>query len=264
MSSYGSEFEQAKRVSEQIRAHAYAISAASRQAFDKITNNQTDSPPAAAGTIIAINETSIGVLHGAAERQKRGRRSTALRAKDCENLLLAAEHAKAVGRPLNRMLTIHFGAAGIDDPVKATGQLLKLMGDWLRCYNTGITAVWVREAGTAKGEHVHILMSVPPNIIGAFNRRQRGWLKLIGATWTKGVLRSRPIGGSHKAAFSDVCSCLYKHALSGALDYLLKGADSEGRVAHSIGRCEDGGELWGKRCGTTENIGRAARALLLK
>jgi hypothetical protein len=36
------------------------------------------------------------------------------------------------GKPLNRMLTIHLDKAGIADPVKATGQLLKLMGDWLR------------------------------------------------------------------------------------------------------------------------------------
>ena len=204
------------------------------------------------------------MLHGASERQKRGRRSTALRAKDCENLLLAAEFAEATGQPLNRMLTIHFDAAGIPDPVRATGQLLKLIGDWLRCYNSGITAVWVRETGATKGEHVHILLSIPPSKIEGFNRRQRGWLKRIGAAWKRGVILSRPIGGSHKAAFSGPCSDRYRHALSGTLDYLLKGADAEARNAHGIRRQGDGGELWGKRCGTTVNIGRAARARFLK
>lgn len=264
MPSCGSEIQQANRLFGTVRAHACALSVPSRQTFEKVSNNQADSPPAAPGTIIAINGIGTGVLDGRAGRQKRGRRSTALRAKDCENLLLAAEHAKAIGRPLNRMLTIHFDAASISDPVKATGQLLKLMGDWLRCYNSGITALWVREAGPPKGEHVHILIGVPPNKIRAFNRRQRGWLKRIGAAWKRGVLLSRPIGGSHKAAFSEACSCLYEQALSGALGYLLKGADSEARSVYGIRKCLDGGELWGKRCGTTENIGRAARGCSIK
>lgn len=199
------------------------------------------------------------MLHGSAQRLKKGRRSTSLRPKDCENLILAAEHAIRIGKPLNRMLTVHFDAAGISDPVRATGQLLKLMGDWLRCYNSAITAVWVREAGSAKGEHIHILLSVPPNKIGPFNRMQRGWFKKIGAAWKRGVYRSRPIGGSLKLAFSAASASLYQQALTGALHYLLKGADAQARAAHDITKRDDGGDLWGKRCGATENIGRAAR-----
>ena len=162
------------------------------------------------------------------------------------------------------MLTVHFDAAGITDPVQATGQLLKLMGDWLRCYNTAITAVWVREAGAAKGEHVHILLCVPPPLLSSFNRMQRGWFKKIGAAWERGVYKSRAIGGSHKLAFSRANSDLYQQALKGALHYLLKAADPKARDIHRISKQGDGGELWGKRCGTTENIGRAARLRLLR
>jgi hypothetical protein len=88
---------------------------------------------------------------------------------------------------------------------------------------------------------------------------QRGWFKRIGAAWKRGVYKSRPIGGSHKLAFSEGSAKLYQQALTGALHYLLKGADAQARAAYCIGRRADGGELWGKRCGTTENIGRAAR-----
>jgi hypothetical protein len=234
------------------------------QPFEKQSSFQADSCGQADGTILANYETCTSALHAPAGSLKRGRRSTALRTNDCENLILAAEHARQIGAPLNRMLTVHFDKAGISDPVKATGQLLKLMGDWLRCYNTGITALWVREAGLQKGEHVHILLSVPPPILGLFTRMQRGWFKKIGAAWKRGVYLSRPIGGSHKAAFSPICSDLYKQALSGALGYLLKGADAKARAAQGLIRNEDGGELWGKRCGTTENIGRAARTRSLK
>ena len=158
-------------VSGAVRTPAGASSAQCAQRFDKQSKNQTDWSIPSLGTVVGIYSKSKSALHGSA---RKGRRSTALRAKDCENLLLAAAHAIRISKPLNRMLTVHFDAGGMSDPVKATGQLLKLMGDWLRSYNTSITAVWVREAGPTKGEHVHILLSIPPPIIGAFTRMQRG------------------------------------------------------------------------------------------
>ena len=249
----------AATVSRTVRTHASALHANSRDSFDKQSKNITDWSASPTGTDVAIYRTSTSALHGSARPLRKGRRSTALRTKDCENLILAAEHAIRIGKPLNRMLTVHFDAAGISDPVKATGQLLKLMGDWLRCSNTAITAVWVREAGSGKGEHVHILLSVPPLILGSFTRMQRGWFKKIGAAWKRGVYKSRPIAGSHKAAFSEASANLYLQALTGALHYVLKGADAKARAAHGISKWGDGGELWGKRCSTTENIGRTAR-----
>ena len=247
-------------VSGTVRTPAGALSANSSNPSEKQSKNQTDRSGSSAGTVVAIYRNSRSVPHGSAQSRRNRRRSTALRPRDCENLILATEHAIAIGRPLNRMLTVHFGAAGISDPVKATGQLLKLMGDWLRCYNTVITAVWVREAGSAKGEHVHILLCVPPPLLSSFNRMQRGWFKKIGAAWARGVYKSRPVGGSHQLAFSRANSDLYQQALTGALHYLLKGADSRARDIHRISKQGAGGELWGKRCGTTENIGRTGRA----
>ena len=250
------DFSAASNVWRSGRGHVCAIPAENHDTFDKQSKNQADWSSRSLGTVVAIYTNSTSALHGSA---RKGRRSTALRSKDCENLLLAAQHAIEIGKPLNRMLTVHFDKAGISDPVKATGQLLKLMGDWLRCHNTGITAVWARETGPTKGEHVHILLSVPPPILGSFTRMQRGWFKKIGAGWKKGVYKSRPIGGSHKLAFSEATPGLYKQALTGALHYLLKGADASARAVYGISKRGDGGELWGKRCSTTENIGRTAR-----
>jgi hypothetical protein len=250
----------ASSISRAVRAHAGASPPACSDSFEKQSIIQADWSDAPAGTVVAIYRNSTGALHGSTAPLRKGRRSTALRAKDCENLILAAEHAMRIGKPLNRMLTVHFDAAGISDPVKATGQLLKLMGDWLRCYNSAITAVWVREAGASKGEHVHILLSVPPPILRSFTRMQRGWFRKIGAAWKRGVYKSRPIGGSHRAAFNEASTDLYKQALTGALHYLLKGADAKARATHRISKRGDGGQLWGKRCGTTENIGRTARS----
>jgi hypothetical protein len=251
--------DEVSTVSRTIRAHACALTAKPGDTIEKQSRNQTDWSDPQAGTVVAIYRNSTSALHDSALPRRTGRRSTALRSKDCENLILAAEHAIRIGKPLNRMLTVHFDAAGISDPVKATGQLLKLMGDWLRCYNTAITAVWVREAGSAKGEHVHILLSVPPPILRSLTRMQRGWFKKVGAAWKRGVYMSRPIGGSHKLAFNEASTSLYQQALTGSLHYLLKGADAKARAAHRIGKQGDGGKLHGKRCSTTENIGRTAR-----
>jgi hypothetical protein len=241
------------------RAQGRVVPAALTEVIEKQPKNQIDWSSTRDGTRVAIYSYSTSARHDTARGPGKRRRSTALRAKDCENLLLAARQAIRIGKPLNRMLTVHFDKAGIPDPVKATGQLLKLMGDWLRCYDTAITAVWVRESGSAKGEHVHILLCVPPPILVSFSRMQRGWFRIIGAKWRRGVYLSRPIGGSHKAAFSEASIDLYEQALTGALHYLLKGADLEAMATHRISKRGDGGELWGKRCGTTENIGRAAR-----
>jgi hypothetical protein len=147
-----------------VRAKVRASPAEPSDNNEKQSRNQTDWSAPPAGMVVAVYKNITGALHGSVRHPLKGRRSTALPAKDCENLILAADHAIRIGKPLNRMLTVHFDAAGISNPVKATGQLLKLMGDWLRCNNTALTAVWVREAGSAKGEHVHILLSVPPPI----------------------------------------------------------------------------------------------------
>ena len=243
----------------QIRASARARNAQQRQASEKLSSFRADSSATPNGTALANYGTSIGGLHDLAGAGKRRRRSTCLRRRDCENLLLAAEHARLIGAPLNRFLTIHFGAAGIIDPVKAIGHFLKLIGDWLRCYNTELTAIWVRETDYRKGEHVHILLSIPPSKIVGFNKLQRGWFARIGAAWTAGVYKTRAIGGSYGVAFNPLATDLYRRALTGTVHYMLKGADVKAHAKFRLTRSADGGELWGKRCSTTENIGKTVR-----
>jgi len=243
----------------QIRAPARARDVRRRQAYEKPSDFQTDLSAALNGTALANYKTDLGGLHDPAGAGKRRRRSTHLKARECDNLLLAAEHAFKIGAPLNRFLTIHFDAAGIIDPVQAVGRLLKLIGDWLRCYNSELTAIWVRETDYREGEHVHILLSIPPNKIVGFSKLQRGWFVRIGAAWKRGVYKAKAIGGSYGAAFNPLAADLYQQALTGTLHYLLKGADNKARAKFRLTRSADGGELWGKRCSTTENIGRTAR-----
>jgi len=181
------------------------------------------------------------------------------------NIMAAGAFTARERRALNRHTTVHFDAAGIADPVAALRAYMKLARDWLGTWGAPFAYIWVREAGGGKGEHAHILMHVPPRLIAQFARRERGWRKRIGAKPARGAFHSTPIGRSYRHAEMEIqYGQTYADALAGMIGYLVKGADP--RAVQSVGltRVEPGGKLWGKRCGTSENIGRSARQRAIK
>jgi len=185
----------------------------------------------------------------------------ALSPADADKVLKAGHHALAAGLPFNRFTTIHWAFAGVADGLGATGQFLKLAGDWARARGERFAWVWVREGGD-KGEHVHILLHLPPALAGDYYRRQRGWLKACGATWKAKVIYSRAVGRTLGQALGGGDD--YRANLAEALDYVLKSADPAARERLGIKRREPGGELTGKRCGVSQNIGLAARTRVKK
>ena len=221
---------------------------------------------ASAGTHRASKDKVLGAAETDArttkvERNRRGRRSTALRLSEVRNLAAAAVFTAEEHCPLNRHTTVHFDAAGIADPVAALRSYMKLARDWLRTQGAPFAYMWVREAGEQKGEHAHILMHVPSDLMTQFARRERGWRKLIGAKPARGAFRSTAIGRSYRHAEAGIqYGQPYSDALAGIIGYLLKGAEPRAVKVLGLSRVEPGGELWGKRSGTSENIGRCARA----
>lgn len=195
-------------------------------------------------------------------RNRPDRVTTALSEADAGKLLKAKERALQIGLPFNRFITVHWDAAGVADDLKATGRLLKLIGDWLRSRGRQAAFAWVREDGPGKGAHVHILLHLPPDLIDAFNRRQRGWLTACEARWRGGVLKTRSIGRTYRQALAGGQD--YLANLAETVDYVLKGADHRARERFGIRRCEDGGAVVGKRCGTSQNLGSAACGAGLK
>lgn len=192
---------------------------------------------------------------------REGRRSSGLTLLEIENLKAAAEFAARRGLSLNRHTTIHFEAAGLSDPLAALGAMMKLAGDWLRTKGARLAYVWVREAGESKGEHVHIIWHVPPKLIREFAMRERAWRKQIGARRARGAFHSTPVGRSYlHADLGFQYGQPYSAFLAGMLEYLVKGANSSAAEALKLKRREPGGALRGKRCGTSQNIGRKARA----
>jgi hypothetical protein len=188
------------------------------------------------------------------------RRSLTIPTQGALNVHAAAWFAREIGLPLNRHTTIHWERGGVSDALAATTHFLALASAWARSRGAEFAYVWVREAGPNKGEHVHILLRVPPDLAVDFKRRQRGWLKACGAAWRKGVVHSERIGFSLRHADqSGYSGETYAANLGEVLDYILKGAGQTARRLLGLRRKQFGGVVTGKRCGTSENIGRAAR-----
>jgi hypothetical protein len=163
-------------------------------------------------------------------------------------------------RPLNRHTTIHFEAAGIAEPVAALRRYTKLARDWLRTQGAEFAYVWVRETGDRKGEHAHLLMHVPSHLSATFARRERSWRKRIGAKAALGAFKSTPVGRTYRHAETKIHHGeLYSDHLAAIVEYLVKGAEPRAVKSLGLDRVEPGGELWGKRSCTSENIGRKAR-----
>ncbi|MBV1901052.1 MAG: hypothetical protein KUG56_05210, partial [Kordiimonadaceae bacterium] len=166
-----------------------------------------------------------------------------------------------IGQPLNRFTTIHWEAGGVQtNSPDTTGRFLKLARDWLRLKDVELAHLWVREGGQEAGHHSHILMHLPPYIARQFAGKQRAWLKACGISFVKGVICSKPIGRSLSHAYRNIqYGEYYEDHLMRVVAYLLKGADEEAQRLVGLRCTEPCGLIVGKRCSTSQNIGRAAR-----
>jgi hypothetical protein len=184
-------------------------------------------------------------------RNHKSRESLALKPHQVANLRSAAVHAGNIGLPLNRMITIHWQSAGVALPVMAwaTGRFTDLLSKALARHGSQTAWVWTHENGVGKGAHCHLVVHVPPSLVGVITGLQKGWLRRItGKPYKKRVIFSRPIG----ARLGVETLNPEVHALNRdtALSYILKG------VAEADG---GGGRIVGKRCATSQNIGASAR-----
>jgi len=172
--------------------------------------------------------------------------------------MAAADHAERIGLRFNRHWTVHYQSAGIAeaDATRFIGRLLKLAREYSRRRGGGFAAVWSRENGDDKGGHVHILMHLPADL--PLTGRTRKWVGLAGGVCMHGVSLVRSVAGCLIAA--DNGGEHYALNLGVVRDYLLKGASGETRAVLGLVRFPGvQGEVLGKRCGWTQNIGQRER-----
>lgn len=224
------------------------------------------------GTAVAINNLPNGVAVVSTTSHRRGgarnradRQSDALTAAQVCNLVAAERHARQIGLPFTRMITIHWQTAGLrlEDMVKATGRFIDLMTKALARHGSKTAWLFVHENaagnGHEKGGHVHLLAHIPADLVPVIKKLQMRWLRRItGRPYRSKVILSRPIGG--RLGLETTNPELYLVNAPQALAYLLKGAAPEVASQFGLLRQKTGGRVLGKRVGTSQNIGLKARA----
>ena len=186
------------------------------------------------------------------------RTSEVLNDRQVEALLEAARYAIAAGRVFQRHWTIHYGKAGIapQDGARFVSKLLDQVSKQAKREGGEMTALWVRERASGKGEHLHVLLHLPAAM--RLQGRTRRWIVAAGGNWQPGISKVRIIGGRLSKG-SGSCEAVVRENAANVVRYLLKAADSETGERLSLPKSGKGGTIIGKRCGWTQNIGRRAR-----
>lgn len=196
------------------------------------------------------------------KRRWRDRVTYALTERQVANLIDAAAFAGQIGKPLNRHCSAHFALIGREDRdgFETLQAFLKLAREW--CYRQGETLayVWTRESAEI-GTHAHILFHVPPPLEAVFARRLWRWMKqACGGAYAKGACHSRRVYGWQSYLRGDPET--FERNQGNVLHYILKAADGDATARHALTKQQAGGRVVGKRCGTSQNIGKKERLKL--
>jgi hypothetical protein len=197
-------------------------------------------------------------IHSAQEPLPQRRRSTKrLTLSQATNIMAAVTFAREIGTPLNAHATIHWVGTEVgDDPNgEHFAKLREGFDKWLRRQGVhgGLTAIWVRErksGGISEVVHCHMLFHLAHHFL-----KGRKPLQVESAL-------ERLIDRHGKGNYADYTLKLTFPSNPNGL-YLLKGGGPDVWRKFGVPHCwrKPQGLIFGKRCGTTENVGPAARKL---
>ncbi len=166
-----------------------------------------------------------------------------------ESLAHAVGFARQMGSPLNRFLTVLWERASVVGRIQeAQARFLERMRKWLKYRGIDTAWVWVIENGREMGLHSHILVHVPAAHFNA-------WKNMLPA-WVDGDVDAKTIHVTTIQYSKRQDAALNR--VKGTLKYLLKGTTSQSAALLGI-RKESQGIISGKRTGTSQNLGPAAR-----
>ena len=193
-------------------------------------------------------------------RNSASRESWGLKSEQIENVTAAARHALCLGLPLTRFITLHWKAGGVtlERMVLATGHLLEMATKWLVRQGSATAWIYVHENGEEEGWHGHILLHLPAELALLFVRRQRSWIaRICEGKYTKGTMRGRIVGS--RLGIEHSHPELYLHNLDRCVGYIIKQTSLATARQNGLTRTVQPGLVIGKRAGTSQNIGSAAR-----
>jgi hypothetical protein len=181
---------------------------------------------------------------------KRGKSLTLRHVKQLSN---GAAFAAAKGHPLTALVTLHLRLAEQFRPEDWSAfqtSLFDRMSRWLQRQRLPVAFAWVREDGSRKGPHVHLLVCLPHSHWGAFHRY------LIFA----GRFRANDESGKAIVITGGRFGMLVETMQAGALRYCLKSLEASTDTLAALGlRPHPTKPVPLKRCGVSNTIGRKAR-----
>ena len=201
-------------------------------------------------------DTSAALAHigEATEPKKLLRASKYISVRQASNIMEAVRFSKSIDLPLVAHLTVHWSLTDIgDDPDgKLFAKMREGLDKWLERRGIVFAGVWARErqcGGQSDVEHCHLLFYLPVEY-----RSGKRLAQVNGAI-------SRLVGLHGGDILHEKATDLRVHADPDG-KYLIKGGGSKVwkhfRLRKEHRRLQ--GFIHSKRCGTTENIGPAARS----
>jgi hypothetical protein len=186
--------------------------------------------------------------------KKQPRPSKYITLRQATSIMEAVRFAKSIDLPLVAHLTIHWSLTDVgDDPDgKLFARVREGLDKWLHRHGVAFAGVWARErqaGGQSDVVHCHLLFHLPVGFRGGKKLRQV----------EEAILRLVERHGC--GVWGDNAVDLRLHDNPDG-KYLIKGGGSKVwkrfRLRKEHRRAQ--GLIFGKRCGTTENIGAAARS----
>jgi hypothetical protein len=160
--------------------------------------------------------------------------------RQAQNLIEAIGFARRIGLPLNEFITIQWSRADPGaDPVARLKTMLDRAREWFRRRDLELTYIYVHEHGDLGLLHSHIMIHLPGEHWPAFDSMVCQWMD---SECHEHLIETKPV-----------------HDELGLIRYLLKGVEPSGWSRSWGIQTQDQGVIQGKRCGTSENIGAAAR-----
>jgi len=176
--------------------------------------------------------------------------SDCIRGVRARNVLTASTFAVTIGRPLNVAVDINWSKTSADDDMH--GHLLaawrKRAGRFLQRRGAGgLTCTWARERPThpVPRPNAHLNCYVPIRLFGAFVKNAHRFLPIGCSALDPEAIYIQMIGSTGDD---------YRRRT----EYLVKAAHPKARLPIQRKRNSQG-RIYSKRCGTSEDIGLAAR-----
>ena len=163
----------------------------------------------------------------------------------------AFDYAGEAGHPLNWYVVINLRDETAQAAATAFGKILHKFRDWLTNKRKTVLGcpgpIYVYAFENPSGEHVHVnwVVHIPPGWEREFDKKLRGWIRKVQGPAEPYDLSIQPINQRYAKKLAK---------------YVLKGTDPR-YVDHFHLRDEHKpqGEVWGKRAGISQAIGRKAR-----